>query len=170
MTEEWRPVVGYEGQYEVSNLGRVRSLDRVVEYRNGPRFRKGRLLTPYAGDYGHTYLKLGGRKSKRSLVHKLVFEAFVETIPAGCVVRHLDGDPQNNTPSNLALGTQADNLHDIYDYGGRAGGGKLYREQVLEIRDLLHRNVPVTEIAHRYRVTPTSVYNIKTGRTFSYIK
>lgn len=158
MTEEWRAVVGYEGLYEVSSLGRVRSLP------------KQRLLKPYVGTYGHSYVQLGGRGQKRRMTHRLVYEAFSGLIPEGMVVRHLDGNPQNNTPANLAIGTQVDNIRDCYSYGGKAGCGKLYREQVLEIRDLCTKGIPQSEIAQQFGISQQSVSNIKSGRTFSYIK
>ena len=158
MTEEWRPVVGYEGQYEVSSFGRVRSVP------------KQRLLKPYIGDSGHAYTQLGGRGQRRRFIHRLVYAAFNGSIPEGKVVRHLDGNPQNNTPGNLAIGTQVDNIRDCYSYGGKAGSGKLYREQVLEIRDLCAKGIPQAEIAQQFGISQQSVSNINTRRTFSYIK
>lgn len=91
--EEWRAVVGWEGLYEVSNHGRVRSLDRVV---NGVRV-KGRLMKPYRDrpKYSHMIIQLSRGTGKVGaafpLVHKLVLEAFVGPRPEGMVACHNKG-------------------------------------------------------------------------------
>ena len=170
MPEEWRPVAGYEGQYEVSSLGRVRRLQTKVTRASGTRFLGPKILSPNRGAYGHAVICLGGRNGQNCLVHRLVYSAFVGSIPDGAVVRHLDGDPTNNDPKNLALGNQSDNQRDIYEYGGRHGNGKLYREDVIAIREALARGELQKDIAAKYGVSAHAVSNIKTGKTFSYIK
>ena len=109
--EYWRPVVGYEGLYEVSNFGRVRSLDRWVKGRNGSvRLCKGRILKPFTTKNG--YLKVSlckNGKVKTFKVHRLVVEAFLE-IPEELKhlkgtrylqVNHKDENKQNNNVENL---------------------------------------------------------------------
>jgi len=169
MTEEWRPVVGYEGQYEVSNLGRVRSLDRVVEYRGGtPRKVRGRVIRCAPGENGYPRVSLSGRKFR--LVHVLVAEAFLGPKPTGQQVRHLNGNRSDPRLCNLAYGTQSENSHDCYDYGGRCGRGKLFREDVLDIRNRANAGKNQRELAEEYGVSRQTVVDIKSGRTFSYIK
>lgn len=120
------PVVGYEGRYEVSDLGNVRSVDRVVEYTTGhDRVVPGRLLKPYAtgknaGDlHQKVSLPLGRRRFKQVFVHKLVLEAFVGLAPDGMCACHFDDDPTNNKLSNLRWDTQAANAADrIRNNGG----------------------------------------------------
>ena len=158
MTENWRPVVGYEGEYEVSDLGRIRSL----LWDDGPRVLSARRHTKY----GHLAVDL---KGKAKSVHRAVYEAFVGEIPGNEVIRHLDGNPANNALSNLKTGSRSENFHDCYAYGGRHGHGKLHREDVQRIRQLLAQNVPQVEIAKRFGVNRGTISKIKTGRTFSYI-
>jgi len=108
--EAWRPVVGYEGYYEVSDQGRVRSLDQHgVDSRGRPKFRKGVTLKPsYAGTgYPHVVLK-----GKSRNVHTLVMESFVGPRPEGMQVRHLDSNRANARADNLAYGTPAENQAD----------------------------------------------------------
>lgn len=117
--EEWRPVVGYEGSYEVSDQGRVRSLDRiVVRYQYGKRTEqpvRGRMLSPGETSFGHEYVNLG-RGNKR-YVHRLVLEAFVGPPAAGTECCHNDGNPKNNLVSNLRWGTRSANIQDAVRHG-----------------------------------------------------
>lgn len=110
--EEWRSIPGWSGFYEVSNLGRVRSVDRIVSSGHpGVRMRlQGRVLTPGKGQRGHldVYLWRGGKRVK-AWVHRLVLLAFVGPCPPGLESRHLDGNPANNSLSNLCWGTRSRN-------------------------------------------------------------
>lgn len=118
--EEWRPVVGYEGYYEVSNLGRVKSVERRIPASRGSGYRtmRGRILRQgtHSGGYGMVYLCVHGKKLNQH-VHLLVLTAFRGPRPAGMVCCHNDGDPTNNRLDNLRWGTQADNLRDQVRHG-----------------------------------------------------
>lgn len=168
MAEQWRPVKGCEGLYEVSDQGRVRSVDRVISQKNGSTKRlRGHMLKPFTDWSGHYFVRLG--RTRLSSVHLLVAEAFIGAREDGCVVRHLNGDPSDNCLSNLAYGSQSDNLRDCYSYGQKSGSGKLYREHVLEIRNMLARGVPQRYIAEQYGLSQQSVSNINCRKTFGYI-
>lgn len=109
-TEEWRHIAGLEGQYAVSNRGRVRSLHRIIERRDGRRLRwpaKDLELTP-ATD-GRLRVLIGGRTR---YVHHLVLEAFVGPRPPGAEGCHEDDDCTNNWVGNLRWGTPASNVAD----------------------------------------------------------
>ena len=107
--EEWRPIAGYEGVYEVSDQGRVRSLDRLVRANSGWRSTGIRYFTPSPSGKNRKYKKVLLRNPKKQyLVHRLVLEAFVGPRPDNCEARHLDGDPSNNRLDNLAWGTKAE--------------------------------------------------------------
>src|SRR5260370_19537414 len=124
MIETWKPVVGFEGQYEVSDLGRVRSLDRykthvqrdslgaVITVR---RKYKGRILRPGKQNSGHLHVNLGRGHTVR--VHTLVLEAFVSLAPDGLEGCHGDGVPSNNRLSNLRWDTHQANLAHQYRHG-----------------------------------------------------
>lgn len=125
--EVWLPVVGYEGRYEVSSHGRVRSLDRVLIRGNNIRQpMRGRVLKPWGkggeGDRPHQVVTLG--HYDRHYVHVLVLEAFVGPRPDGCEGCHNDGNPLNNRADNLrwdtASANQRDRLaHGTHHYGNR---------------------------------------------------
>lgn len=116
--ERWLPVVGYDGLYEVSDRGRVRSLDRIVRNGKGVRVAPGMMLTPYTSrnNYPRVSLKRNG-KAKSARVHVLVLEAFVGPRPDGMVACHNDGTHSNNNVTNLRWGTYTDNNRDMVKHG-----------------------------------------------------
>lgn len=115
MTEIWRDIEGYEGLYQVSNLGRVRSLDRTVVGKNrwgGLRERtfKGQILKQFFTHYWMVDLCKDGN-SKKYLTHRLEWTAFYGPIPEGMQINHIDENPHNNTLDNLSLATPSENVN-----------------------------------------------------------
>lgn len=105
--ELWKPVVGFEGRYDVSNRGDVRSWYRGGKKLPAPRIR--RLVVNHHGYVQITLLRADGRLSTRT-VHSLVLEAFKGARPAGRVACHGDGNRANNALQNLAWVTQKENI------------------------------------------------------------
>lgn len=112
--EKWKDITGYEGLYQVSDQGQVRSLDRRVKSKgSGSYLRKGQLIKPKIRRDGYPSVGLrrdGGREFL--LVHRLVLEAFVGVRPEGMEARHLNdvkGDPRLE---NLVWGTRSENNYD----------------------------------------------------------
>lgn len=120
---EWRPVVGFEGLYEVSEYGSVRSLPRVTRIGHGKtRVLSGRVIKTYRlKRSGHIAINLvpreGVRQIRKTFVHLLVLEAFVGPRPEGLYGCHNDGDPDNNHVSNLRWDTPSSNMHDRVRHG-----------------------------------------------------
>jgi hypothetical protein len=109
VSEEWRPVVGYESTYQVSSLGRVSSRPRVGT--------PGGLLKHFkAGEYPAVKLVQDGVQRTHH-VHKLIADAFLGPRPFGHVIRHLDGDHFNCRLSNLKYGTESQNQQDSVLHG-----------------------------------------------------
>lgn len=122
--ERWRAVRGYEGSYEVSDLGRVRSLDRVTD--RGRRWR-GRFMTgsPMANDYLLVTLWRDGTQ-RSHLVHRLVLSAFTGPAPEGAEALHGDGNPANNALANLTWGTHSENQAGQVSHGTHANAAKTH--------------------------------------------
>lgn len=118
--ETWKPVLGYEGLYEVSDQGRVRSVSREVVYSNGGvRWHSGRIIKTKRQTTGHLRVCLyRDTRSRFIFVHRLVLEAFVGPCPVGMEGCHYpDRDPANNALSNLRWDTKRENQFDRVKHG-----------------------------------------------------
>lgn len=117
--EKWLPVRGYEGQYEVSDLGAVRSVDRVSK--RGRHFIRlaGRCLRGTITSHGYVAVSLrnAGQRQVKRYVHQLVAEAFLTRKAGDEEVNHLNGNKQQNGASNLEWCTRAQNMAHAWDNG-----------------------------------------------------
>lgn len=167
--EEWRPVVGYEGQYEVSNMGRVchikdghASLLKLSIHKKGKPSSNG-------SEYRSVNL-FSNKKAKTVDVHRLVAEAFIGPRPKGMETMHINGIRYDNRLSNLRYGTNKENHISNYTYGATSGGGKLSIKDVLNIRQRLKNGEYGTTLAREYGVNHSAIYNVKLGKTFKWLK
>ena len=168
MNEEWRPVLGYEGVYEVSDQGRVRSVPRTD--RRGSRW-KGKLRSGVPqGKYGHVGVMLfKDRKGVKKYVYRLVLEAFVGPCPAGHEACHNDGDTANNCLTNLRWGTRQDNVHDAMKHGtvpkGEAHSNYQYTdEDCLQALDLRRRGLSYSAIQRATGMSMGYVHSLVHGK------
>lgn len=118
--ELWLPVVSYEGHYEVSNQGRIRSLDRILPHgRYGQRRTPGKLMSGGRNTNGRLQVHLsdGVNPTRYRQVHCLVYEAFVGPVPDGLEVCHDNGDPLDNRVTNLRVDTHSGNMRDKRRHG-----------------------------------------------------
>lgn len=111
--EVWKDIAGYEGVYQVSNHGRVKSLDRLVKHaRFGLVKRKGKILKPFIDTYGYLEVRLckdGGGVC--CSVHRLVLSAFVPNPENKETVNHINENKTDNRVENLEWATQYENMH-----------------------------------------------------------
>lgn len=163
MTEIWKAVPGHEGAYEVSDQGRVRSLDRPLTQagRNGTIYTKlvrGRLLRPGRSSGGHLTVALGRGDSR--LVHHLVLAAFVGPRPSDKETRHLDGEHTNNRLANVEYSTRSRNTQDKKWHAGTTAT-KLRPPQIARIKAALRRGVVGAGLARAYGVSQSTISSIK---------
>lgn len=117
--EQWLPIQGYEGLYEVSDFGRVRSLDRIVgRHTQGDFAKAGQIRTPHLTPKGYARIQLSREGQGRNyMVHRLVAEAFIPNPDDLPEVNHKNGNKADNRVDNLEWITSSDNLQHAYDTG-----------------------------------------------------
>lgn len=176
--EIWKEIDGYDGFYEVSNRGRIRSYKC-----QGPGNKKAEtptLLTLKKEKYGYRRITLFDRgKRTIHLIHRLVGEAFVPNPDGKPQINHLDSDPSNNNAENLEWSTQSENIQYAFDKGRKKPnrgsevvGSKLTKSDVLNIRKVANENGRFygrSKLADKYNVTENCIMQVVTGRTWSHI-
>lgn len=178
MAEIWRPVPGYGGHYEASNLGRVRSVDRVVvkRHRSGKTIQQryaGRLLTPCPSDeLGHMVVHLGvdGRRLNVA-VHRLVLLAFAGEPQPGQEACHRNGVASDNRLDNLRWGTHASNngdrvLHGTYDLGEDHAMSVLTEADVKAMRA---SGLGAAAAAKRFGISKSQAWRILTRKAWKHV-
>jgi hypothetical protein len=116
MEEIWKEVLGYEGLYEVSNLGRVRSVDRYVNSggvmnENRLSLKKGRILNCSPTKRGYTRVSLSKEsKTQQIMIHRLVAIAFLDSVDGKLNVNHINGIKEDNRACNLEFVNQRENV------------------------------------------------------------
>jgi hypothetical protein len=174
--ERWLPVAGFEGIYEVSDHGRVRSLDRMEWLSSGGfRRRRGRIMVLSKHRDGHLKLLLQGKGVRRHVqVHVLVLEAFVGPRPAGMEGCHGPAGILANHVKNLRWDTpranQLDRIRDGTDHlGERSPRAKLTNKAVQEIRALRGKMFQ-RQIAQLYGISQTHVCALQIGKARGWMK
>lgn len=159
--EDWKEIKGYEGLYQVSNLGRIKSL----------KLNKEKILTPHITGKNRLYINLRKEgKAKKLQVHVLVAEAFIGERPEGYDICHIDGDCLNNKLSNIRYDTRNQNSIDYYRQGKKAPNGKLSIEQVLEIRRLYNTgNYTLKSIADKFSMSIGGISLIVKRKRFGWL-
>ena len=172
--EVWKDVPGYEGLYQVSNMGRVKSLDRYVPTRWGtPTFRKGVMLKPKYSCHGYAIVSLCKKgEIKDMAIHRIVLETFVGSCLPGQQCRHLDTDTRNNQLKNLCWGTQQEDWNDRRKYGKvhlgeRHWSNKLTEEQVKEIRNTIRMT---NMFAAKFGISKTLIKSIRKRKVWKWLK
>ena len=124
--EIWRDVEGYEGLYQVSNYGRVKSLEREIVYKDGrKKMLQERILHIFLNELGYYHVMLSKNGTpKRYKVHRLVAKAFIPNPSNLPIINHKDENPKNNNTENLEWCDQKYNVN----YGTAIERGKLKQQ------------------------------------------
>lgn len=185
--EVWKDIPGYEGFYQISNNGMVRSLDREVKrnakFRNGKSSVrimriKGKILTPYITNNGYYSINLQKNNIvSKFLVHRIVGLVFIDNVDNKPQINHLDANRKNNSVNNLEWTTQSENMKHCFSIGNgvfpdhkgeKHPQHKLTESQVLEMRSL-HYKIPYSQLAKMYGVSEVTVHRILTKRIWAHI-
>lgn len=179
MSEKWRPVVGFEGLYEVSSLGRMKRLARRVPYAHKTQGTAWRtlpelILEPNVGEHGYLiyHFMIDGQRRWQT-AHVLVAAAFIGPCPPGHEVRHWDGDKQNNTPGNLLYGTRAENRDDARRLGTLAVGSRIAQavlhESLIPAVRALQGRVTQNVAAATYGVSRATIRRVWRGESWRHV-
>ena len=166
MSEIWAQIDGYEGFYEVSSFGRVRSVERVVRHRHGLATMKSRVLKQSISKAGYAYVCLSKEcRGKSCLVHRLVARAFLPACDKP-EVNHKDFNKSNNCVDNLEWASRSENHIHAMSAGrfdaeiNPSARRKLTPEKVRDIRQLRLTGVSVKDIASKYNLHTDTVYGV----------
>jgi hypothetical protein len=171
MDEIWKDIVGFEGRYQVSNIGNIRGLSRPLIYKDG---RKGTLPgKPIKGVISSTgYICVTLDSKSRRLVHRLVAEAFLPQQKYRVIVNHIDGNKANNCLNNLEWATYAENNHHARAKGLNRQHGEncnlaKYTDQFINAVKAVHSkyHARYDDLGKIFGIHPRHAYQIVTGRT-----
>jgi len=173
--EIWKPVVGYEGYYEVSSHGRVKSVNKAKGSRSEV---NGGILKGYIQKVRHGYYRRCVTLTRDGVVryfkiHRLVLIAFKGPCPKGKIARHLNGDSLDNWSENLEWGTQKENIHDSIKHGTHCPPpihsgeshprATITDEQVKEIRSHAFKRGDQHAFAVKFGVSDQCIRRIRKG-------
>jgi hypothetical protein len=181
VNEEWRDVCGFEGYYQVSSLGRVRSLDRYIQYTgvgkgSGCHFYKGQILKPRIARHGYYQVVLRKPSVKKSFtIHLIVAPAFLGDRPKGFHVNHIDGNKLNNCVGNLEYCSPKENTQHAFRLGlcdTRIGDNhpraKLKDADIPVIRDRILQGHTHKAIAKDYGVSISAIGLVVIGKNWAH--
>lgn len=167
MEEVWKDIPGYEGLYQASNKGLIRSLDKDVW--NGHAYYRvpGRIMRPKIKNSGYKELVLRkNNKAKSITLHRLICITFNgDRRDEGLIVCHKDGDPLNNSAENLYWATHKQNTQDMIDHGNSTFGKKARHVKLTEkeVLEIFHSTETQKALAEKYNVTRGAIGDIKRG-------
>lgn len=159
--EQWADIKGYEGLYQVSTFGRVKSFSK----------NKAKIMKPSVNTHGYLFCTLyQNQKSKRMSVHRLVAFAFITNSASKTQVDHINGMRFNNHVSNLRWVSAIENVNAAFQLGIQKSGveshkAKLTNEQVVFIRDNIG-GLSCSQLAEKFNVSQSCISDAQLGKTF----
>lgn len=164
MEEVWKCIRAEPG-YAISNMGRVKSLARTIQRSNGRKQTiRERVLKLSFDELGYPQVRFNRHTYK---VHRLIGMEFMGDRPTNEVIRHLDGNPQNNHLSNLEYGTLSQNIYDCYDYRGNLRKSQKLDEHIAsKIKAQLMAGIESYKLAKQYHVSQQTICDIKHNRIY----
>lgn len=156
MEEIWKPVKEYENLYMISNLGKVRSLDRITRNGRGDFIKKGKMLTNIINNMGYEYVMLKGEnESKKFYIHRLVAQAFIPNPNNKKEVNHIDCNPLNNRVDNLEWVSHKENMAYMSKLGRSNKTGdwleKIKQKNISRAKSVLQIDPNTNEIINTFK-------------------
>jgi len=181
MNELWKDIIGYEGVYQISNKGKIRSLDRLLNTSNNSfRSCKGQFLKTKLDKYGYLAIGLScNQHIKWYTIHRLVSIVFIPNPENKPTVNHKDGNKQNNNDWNLEWNTWLENSQHAVKTGLREGAvkvgednnlAKLKEKDVLFIRENYNKkSCNLQVLADKFHVSVSNISQIKNHKHWKHI-
>lgn len=175
--EIWKPIEGYEGQYEVSNIGRVKSLSRIA-YRDfrykkhSALYIKERIKKPYVLKNGYiTIALIKNNKTNITYLHRIIAEAFIKK-PIGCnIVNHKNGVKTDNRIENLEWCTSGyNNLHAIRNRLRKPANACLDEKNAIRIIEMRKQKLTHIEIARILKISKCTVRGFLSGNSYKWLR
>jgi len=175
LPEIWKDILGYEGHYQISNLGRVKSLPKIKKNRDGYCTTKEKFLKPnnYSNKYAVFDLSLN-LKVKRHLAHRLLAIAFIPNAENKPFINHKNGNKLDNSLGNLEWVSASENAKHAFDMGLRKRGEvhskSIFTDnQVIDIKQRLAKGENGASIARLYNACKSTIHNIKKNKTWKHL-
>jgi DNA-binding transcriptional regulator YiaG len=169
MQEIWKDIPEYEGIYQVSNLGNLKSYDRIVFFNKVKALRKGKILSLRQNKDGYLYTNISVDKKRKTIKpHRIVAKVFIQNIEKKTCVNHINGIKNDNRVENLEWVTHSENTKHAVKIGlkkGKRNGTshfcKLDKKQVEEIRNIyLKGNISQLNLAKLFNISQSQVSRI----------
>jgi hypothetical protein len=178
MPETWTTIAGYEEQYQVSNLGNVKSIDRYCMSRWGtPKRIKGQMMKFFKSPQGYLQVLLcKNGKEKKFFIHRLVAMSFIDNPNNYPQVNHIDGNKSHNCIENLEWTTSQQNCHHALENklyvtakGSDAGNAKLTEDIVRDIRKQAANGIWHKTLAAQYGVGRKAITKIVNNQRWKHV-
>jgi len=162
--EVWKSIKDYPN-YEISNLGRVKSLQRFVNhYHGGKALKKEKILNPNKCIFGYYSVTLfDGYKYKMYKIHRLVGINFILNSLNKKEINHINGIKTDNRLENLEWCTRSENTIHSYKTGLQKINKKVSENQLIEIKKILNKDILQKDIALKFNLSQTIISKIKLG-------
>ena len=171
--EEWKNIKGYEGLYQVSNLGNVKSVDRIIKRSTSEMKLKSKNMSQYIGNSGYPMISLcTNGQCKRHLVHRIVATAFLPNPLNKAYVNHIDGNKQNSNLENLEWSTPTENSIHAHNHGlANVGKGEKHRSAKLtvdKVKYIRESSKTIKELSLMFNVSKQAIRDVKMKRSWKH--
>ena len=161
MLNLWKDIIGYEGLYQINQIGEI-----ISTRRSGS---KGTILKFGRTNRGHKQVTLSKNNIKKTFsIHKLIYINFIGEIPDGFQIDHADGIKDHNYPENLRLVTASQNVQYAYELG--INKSKLNINEVKQIKRLLNEGNSIRKIGKLFKVSGSVIFSIKHNKTWKHVE